>query len=363
MDPLMSRIPAIVLAAAALVSAAAANAAQRTFVASNGNDANNCSLQAPCRSFGTAITQTDPNGEIIVLDSAGYGRVTVDKSVTIAAPPGIYGGLSVFSGTNGVDIATPGVTVVLRGLTINGQGGTHGISMAAGSKLVIESCVIANMAMNGLQVASTGANVTVKDSIFRDNGANGVAAIVPGAKVGLDNVRSEANGQAGLLLDNGATGTMSRGRLDGNVNGARVLSSNGSAITILSLSDSVASGNSNRGVDAFAAAGPGFVRAYLTNATLSSNGNAGVVADAGAGGRALVSVTMSTVSGNGTGVLAANGSAPGDVTLAITASSVSRNTGAGLAQSGAALLKTRQDNTVHDNSPDQSGTLTPIAPL
>lgn len=39
---------------------ALAAAAQRTFVASNGNDANPCSLLAPCRSFNAAITNTLP---------------------------------------------------------------------------------------------------------------------------------------------------------------------------------------------------------------------------------------------------------------------------------------------------------------
>ena len=96
--------------------------AQRTFVASNGNDANACSLAAPCRGFARAITQTSANGEIIVLDSAGYGAVTIDRSVTITAPAGVYAGISVFTGA-GITVATPGAAVTLRGLTINGQGG------------------------------------------------------------------------------------------------------------------------------------------------------------------------------------------------------------------------------------------------
>jgi hypothetical protein len=43
--------------------------------------------------------------------------------VTITAPPGVYAGISVFPATNGVDIATAGISVALVGLTINGQGG------------------------------------------------------------------------------------------------------------------------------------------------------------------------------------------------------------------------------------------------
>ena len=62
------QIAAIVLI---LGSTEAAATLQRTFVASTGADANPCSLVAPCRSFGAAITQTSPGGEVIVLDSAG----------------------------------------------------------------------------------------------------------------------------------------------------------------------------------------------------------------------------------------------------------------------------------------------------
>jgi hypothetical protein len=63
-------------------------AAQRTFVsAGNGSDANACTRQAPCRNFGTAMAQTDSGGEVIVLDSGGYGVVTINQSVSIVAPP------------------------------------------------------------------------------------------------------------------------------------------------------------------------------------------------------------------------------------------------------------------------------------
>jgi hypothetical protein len=78
----------------ALVSELAMPAAQRTFVASTGDDAtasSNCSLVLPCRSFATALTQTLDGGEIIVVDSAGYAPVVIDRSVSIIAPAGVYG--------------------------------------------------------------------------------------------------------------------------------------------------------------------------------------------------------------------------------------------------------------------------------
>jgi hypothetical protein len=148
------------------------HAAQRTFVASYGSDGNACSLAAPCRGFAAAITHTDPGGEIIVLDSAGYGTVTIDKSVSIIAPPGVYAGVSVFSG-DGITINGAGVEVVLRGLTINGQGGDDGIFYTLGAKLHVENCVIAGMAGDGV-VIGFGGNVSITDTIVRNNGDNGI---------------------------------------------------------------------------------------------------------------------------------------------------------------------------------------------
>jgi hypothetical protein len=81
-----------------VLSAGAAEAAQRTFVsAGSGSDANPCSRALPCRSFGTAIGQTDSGGEVVVLDSGGYGPVTVTQSVAIIAPPGVHAAVTAFS--------------------------------------------------------------------------------------------------------------------------------------------------------------------------------------------------------------------------------------------------------------------------
>src|SRR4030095_12840317 len=113
--------PLIVLILLVLASPNVQGAAQRTFVASTGSDANACSITAPCRAFAAAVAQTLAGGEVIVQDSAGDGPWTVVQSVSIIAPPGVYAGISVPAAGNGtgVLIATAGINVVLRGLTIN----------------------------------------------------------------------------------------------------------------------------------------------------------------------------------------------------------------------------------------------------
>ena len=138
-------LAALLTAVAATFISLQAQAVQRTHVSAafgaDSNTASNCSAAAPCRFFAAAMSVTDNNGEVIVLDSGGYGAVTITQSVALIAPTGVYAGISIFPGADGVTIATAGVNVVLRGLTINGQGGNNGIFMTAGNRLTVENCV------------------------------------------------------------------------------------------------------------------------------------------------------------------------------------------------------------------------------
>src|SRR5438105_4523977 len=101
----------------------------RAFVASYGNDADPCTREKPCRSFAAAIAVS--TGEVVAIDSAGYGIFTVSKSVAIVAPPGVHAGISVFPGATGVTIDGSGIAVTLRNLYISSQGGVDGISAIA----------------------------------------------------------------------------------------------------------------------------------------------------------------------------------------------------------------------------------------
>src|SRR5215467_9235185 len=145
------------------VSNASAQSVQRTFVSGLGSNSNPCSRTAPCRTFTQAISQTVPGGEVVVLDSAGYSAFTITQAVSIIAPPGVYAGISVFSG-DGIDISA-GVsdTVILRGLTINNQGSNgDGIAFIAGGTLHVEGCAI-NGFNNGVGIDSKTGNLEVKD--------------------------------------------------------------------------------------------------------------------------------------------------------------------------------------------------------
>jgi hypothetical protein len=191
------RLRLFAIAALFVVSLPAFATAQRTFVSSNGSDTGPCSITAPCRSFLAAIAQTNVNGEVIVQDSAGYGPVTITKSVSIIAPAGIYGGISVFSG-NGITINGSNIMVVLRGLTINGQGGNFGIHFAQGTKLTIEDCEIANMEDDGNLATASGSTVTVTNTVMRDNG--GGINVDGGVRATVANSVFANNASAGISI-------------------------------------------------------------------------------------------------------------------------------------------------------------------
>src|SRR5437870_8391365 len=82
----------------ALFYAANLAAAQRTFVsAASGSDANTCTRALPCRSFAAALQFTDPDGEVIVVDSGGYGPVTITQAVSLISPEGVHAGITAAS--------------------------------------------------------------------------------------------------------------------------------------------------------------------------------------------------------------------------------------------------------------------------
>jgi hypothetical protein len=197
---LAHRIPIWCSVVALTVASSLASAtAQRTFVASTGVDNPNCQIATPCRNFAAAITATSSNGEIIAQDSAGYGPVTITKSVSIIAPPGIYAGISVLSGDGVTVNAGTSDTVILRGLTINSQGGNSGITITSAGTVQVEDCVINGM-KDGIEfVPDTTITLIVSGTTIRNS--HGVAifavALSGGQLSKLEVWRDDINQNAG----------------------------------------------------------------------------------------------------------------------------------------------------------------------
>jgi hypothetical protein len=269
------RVRASATLAVALVAANATPvfAAQRTFVGPSGSNSNPCTLAQPCRSFDIAIAATDPGGEVIVLDSAGYGPTTITKEVSIISPPGVYAGISVAAGA-GVTINTTTGKVVLRGLTINGIGGSDGVDVQSAAEVHVEGVVISNMASDGVHSFSDNAQIFIRDSIIRDNdiGVNLRAALW----ASLDGVRIERNPGGGLFLDAGAHADARNVVLERN-NFAVFVHNVGPASTTteLTLTNAMIARN-NAGIVVFCVVPGSTARLTMTQTTIADNAGDGV---------------------------------------------------------------------------------------
>jgi len=297
-----------------VATSALAVSPQRTFVASSGQDTNPCSLTAPCRGFQAAIDAVAAAGEVIVLDSGGYGAVTITKPVTITAPGGIYAGISVSSG-NGVTVnAGGGDKVMLRSLTINNQssGFATGINVISAGEVQIENCTItglptginaslasqAKLLISGTTIIGSGIISGVAGVSVTATTASGSTSrveiwrsVITGSPYGikLSDIGYASIGDS-LIADNPGRGVdvsatplapatrytvIDRTQIVGNADGVYVNSSFGGALFV-SISHSVLSNHVSRGIYA---GGNSWI--HLNGNTISGNGT-GVYLDLGA---------------------------------------------------------------------------------
>ena len=283
-----------VILGVALTSASQAQAS-RTWVSGVGDDANPCSRTAPCKTFAGAISKTAVLGEINCLDPAGYGAVTITKSITIDCH-NTFGSI-LNAGTNGVVIAFDSFsdarkTVRLRNLSLNGfDTGLNGIriigSASAGSEVFVEKCLIDgdfNGTVRGISdERSGGGELYISDTTIRNVGGTGIG-VAPASgstriDLSIDNVRVQ-NSLHGIVVLNGGRAMVSRSIFSGNADtGVRA-----DAGAELNLSNSVSSGNGT-GVVA-----NGVVR--LSNSDISFNAT-------GISGGSAQSFGTNRISGNG----------------------------------------------------------------
>ena len=211
------RIPAVVAMTLAVL-ATAANANPTSYVASYGNDANACQLATPCRSFTAALAQTQLNGQIVALDVAGYGPVTINQPVTLTAARGIYAAIT---GSTGAAVTIDAVgSVVLRGLTLTGLGAAQGIAVVNSTDVTIDHCTIAGFAAEGIAIGSgaTG-NVVIRDTSIDHSGTSAIAINnAVSARVLVDRADIAASGLAsvapGISLSAGQPDYPRYGHLD-----------------------------------------------------------------------------------------------------------------------------------------------------
>jgi hypothetical protein len=247
----------------------------RAYLSITGNDANPCTVAAPCRLLPAALSAVADGGEIWLLDSANFnaGTVNVTKSVSIVAVPGQVASIVAVGGQPALVVGNPGLTIGLRNLAFTKNAnnpGTTGVYVTAASQLSIENCFFANLATQGIWL-NGAAVVHVRDSVFR-------------------NIADNA-----MLVMNGGTAHVLRSQFF-STGGLNARLETGSATTTLEVADSLISGGST-GVAASMVAASGITRAFVTRSTIQGTTGA-LYAQTLDSGSATIAVSSTSLVGN-----------------------------------------------------------------
>lgn len=266
--------------------------ATRTWVSGVGDDVNPCSRTAPCKTFAGAISKTANGGEINCLDPAGFGAVTINKTLVIDCH---YTEGGVLAGGNGIVVnATATDVVVLRGLDIFGVNPpTNGVRILTAAAVLIEDCVIRRFnSANSWGISFQPGGFTrlyVTGTTISQNGnaatGGGILVQPTGAGIGhvmIENSRVDQNAGTGISLNT----TGNTGGVAAMIKESRVVATTNDGISLLSgsagvtamITDSVVAHNGGNGIVANGAS----ATARVGNTTIYSNafnggGTAGVL--------------------------------------------------------------------------------------
>ena len=284
------RLAAVAALLALSLIANSAEAQSRVFVAAQGSDSNPCTFASPCRTFQHAHDVVAAQGEIDVLDPAGYGQVTIAKSLSIQG----HGFAGISAVGNGVTIsAGTSDTISLRGLLLDGAAGTggNGVQFNSGASLNVQDCLIRSFKPgiagigDGIFFAPNAASkLVVSNTVIADNQASAVD-IHPSGSSAVDVVVDRVE------MDNNRGG-----------NGLTAFGTDSTGTIHITVSESVAARNGNNGISIVSASAPTSV--MVRGSIISSNARSGLLALDTA---ATIRVTKSTITGNATGLNTASG--------------------------------------------------------
>jgi hypothetical protein len=184
------------LAAAALscmVSVSPSYATPTTaYVAGGGSDANACTVAAPCRSIGHALSAAGAGSTINCLDVGPYTEAVASGfSYTVDCKGVVYTG----AGTCAFSVASanPNPVITFRNITFEGATTTGCAVQIGGGSVIFEHCTFQNFTAspgNAVQfepnAVGAGAYLIVRDSLFTNNGTGsggGGIIIQPSAAV------------------------------------------------------------------------------------------------------------------------------------------------------------------------------------
>ena len=173
--------------------------------ARNGNDLNSCAnINTPCQTLQGAVNQVAAGGSVLVLDTGGYGPVSIIKSVTIEAPAGVEAFIHPPSGAAVTIFASESDVVVLRGLTLS-VGDIAGINYGIAGAVHVERCVIDGFPIGILATRWGGSPVYgdlyVEDTIIRGCSLEGIGVWSPTGLMRATIERCELSENGGTALN------------------------------------------------------------------------------------------------------------------------------------------------------------------
>ena len=297
------------LSLAALFSLACNAQSFRAYLASYGNDANPCTVAAPCRLLPAALAAVQDGGEIWLLDSANFnsGAVTINKNVSILTVPGQVGSIVAVGGANAINI-NAGLTVALRNVSIANNAtspGVDGIDMTTGKLSVQDSA----LSVPGYAIRVNGSgSVSVHNTVIHDSF---LGVLVNGGGIADVSRAKFVNVQYGVYAE-------------GNV--ASVISS--AIVSDCEFAKAVTA------VEASAVTVGATARLSMHASSVSGSAYGVAAASSAAGANAVASVGGSTISGTGTALVQAN--------------------------NPSAVLQSLGNNLIVNNTNNTSGTITPV---
>ena len=264
--------------------------ATRTWVSGVGDDANPCSRTAPCKTFAGAISKTANGGFINVLDSAGYGAVTITKSITIDGE-GAHAGVLAPAGGSGIIINAAGAKITLRNLSIESPSVTNiaaiGIRVLNAAEVHIEKCWIGRFSSHAIDFQPGGGGEGFIDDVTAVSNGGSAVSVTTG-RVSVNRLDAYTN-DAAVFVRGTAIATV---RDSIAVGGSVGFGANTVAGAVLNVENSTATHNANGILVASGAT----VR--VSNSMIVSNTSFGL--NNGGGGSVIISLSGNIVTGNPT---------------------------------------------------------------
>jgi len=248
----------------------------RSAVSIRGVDTNPCTPLQPCRTFTAAIAATSAGGEVVALDSAGYGPFTISAALAVLGAPGVHAAITATTGAAISVTAASSDSVIVKNLVLVGAGGADGIVETSAKQLTVLDSLIRGFAGNAIRLAGGSAGLLISNCTLVYNN-NGLVQTAGGANQNatVQDSRIEQNDSAGLSI-----------RFAGK----------------FVVTDTTFSFNDNSGINLNLDTGTGVVAALIVKRCTLVHSGAGVRIHAAQGNTATAALSQNVIGFNDTGI-------------------------------------------------------------